>query len=49
MNIPEAYLEKVKWAIYEWLGTISVKELALNRKLAGRIEQLCKSLRVATA
>lgn len=49
MNIPEAFLEKVKWAIYEWLGAISVKELAENRNLAARIERLSKTLRVATA
>jgi len=42
-------LEQLKWAIYEWIGTISVRELSQNKSLAERIERLCKTLSVATA
>ena len=48
MKIPESYLENLKWAIYEWLGAISVKELVQNRHLAEQVERLCKTLRMAT-
>ncbi len=48
MKIPESYLKNLKWAIYEWLGAISVKELAQNKDLAERVERLCKTLRLAT-
>ena len=49
MQFPASYCERLKWAIYEWIGTISVHELASNRSLAQEIESLCKRLRTITA
>lgn len=49
MQFPESFCKRLKWAIYEWIGTISVHELAANRSLAQEIETLCKRLRSITA
>jgi hypothetical protein len=44
MKIPEQFVEKLKWAIYDWLGSISIKEIYWNRELSRKIEKLCKTL-----
>lgn len=44
MLFPDAFCQRLKWAIYEWIGSVSVHELASNRKLAREIETLCKRL-----
>ena len=49
MQFPPSFCKRLKWAIYEWIGTISVHELAANRALAQEIEALCKRLRSITA
>lgn len=49
MTIPDALIEQLKWAIYEWIGTISVAELAANKRLGAEIEKLCKRLTAMTA
>lgn len=36
--------EKLKWSIYEWVGSISVSELSTNKNLASHIEALFKKL-----
>ena len=45
MKIPQAYVEKLKWSIYEWLGAISISESTRNLLLARQVELLAKSLR----
>jgi hypothetical protein len=49
MTIPHALIEQLKWAIYDWIGTVSVAELAANRRLGTEIEKLCKRLSAMTA
>jgi hypothetical protein len=44
MREHQDFIQKLKWALYEWIGTISVHELAVNRELATRIERLCRCL-----
>ncbi len=44
MKAPDDFFERLKWSIYEWIGTISVEELAENTQLATEIERLCKRL-----
>jgi hypothetical protein len=44
MLFPEDFCNRLKWAIYEWIGAISVHELTSNRKLAREIQALCKTL-----
>lgn len=39
------YVQNLKEAIYEWVGSISEKELLRNRELTKRIEKLLKTLR----
>lgn len=45
----EGKFEQLKWAIYDWIGSISVTELSRNKKLAGEIERLCRRLSVLNA
>lgn len=49
MKVPPEFFERLRWAIYEWIGAVSVKELARNKDLHRRIEQLCKVLRTTAA
>jgi hypothetical protein len=49
MKVPPEFLDRLKWAIYEWIGSVSVKELARNKELHFRLERLCKTLRMVTA
>jgi hypothetical protein len=44
MNYEVNLAEKLKWSIYDWIGAISVKELATNQNLRGHIESLFKKL-----
>ena len=44
MKLPPEYVEKLKWSIYEWIGAISVTELASNRILQDHVEALLKKL-----
>jgi hypothetical protein len=49
MKIPNEFIEKLKWAIYDWIGSISVMELSKNKKLSGGIERLCRRLHALSA
>jgi len=44
MTKPQEYFEELKWAIYDWIGSISVSELSKNKSLALGIEKLCRQL-----
>jgi hypothetical protein len=48
MLFPESFCKRLKWAIYEWIGSISVDELASNRDLGQQIDAMCKRLRMIT-
>ena len=45
MHVPTTFFRRIKWAIYTWIGDISVRELAGNQRLGEKIEALCKTLR----
>jgi len=49
MQFSEAFRTRLKWAIYDWIGAISVGELASNRSLTDQIEILCRRLSAITA
>ena len=49
MNLPKRFVESLKWAIYDWIGTISVLELSQNKNLACGIERLCRRLNALSA
>jgi hypothetical protein len=44
MTFTEKFCTHLKWTIYEWIGSISQRELLSNRELARQIETLCKRL-----
>ncbi len=48
-TIPDTLIDQLKWAIYDWIGTVSVAELAANKRLGIKIEKLCKRLSALTA
>ncbi len=45
MPFPEKFRNRLKWALYDWIGAISQRELLSNRELVQRIEVLCKHLK----
>jgi hypothetical protein len=45
MPISDDFSERLKWAIYEFIGAISVMELAKNTLLHKKIEDLVMRLR----
>jgi hypothetical protein len=49
MIFPEKFRFRLKWALYDWIGAISQRELLSNPELARRIDMLCKRLSAATA
>lgn len=49
MTLPCEYLKKVKWSIYEWVGTLSVDEIETNKDLQILITNLFKALRFVNA
>ena len=44
MSLENEFIDKLKWLIYDWLGAISVNELASNKSLRAHIESLFKKL-----
>ena len=44
MSFETEFIEKLKWSIYDWIGAISVNELASNHSLRLHIESLFKKL-----
>ena len=44
MSFQTEFIEKLKWSIYDWIGAISVDELASNHCLRLHIESLFKKL-----
>ncbi|MGE0175124.1 MAG: hypothetical protein AB7T49_20180 [Oligoflexales bacterium] len=44
MKIESDLVEKLKWSVYDWIGAISVTELASNQNLRGHIEALFRKL-----
>lgn len=44
MAFTEKFYTNLKWTIYEWIGSLSQRELLSNRELAQQIETLCKRL-----
>jgi hypothetical protein len=44
MSFQAEFIEKLKWSIYDWIGAISVDELASNHCLRLHIESLFKKL-----
>lgn len=44
MLFPERFCSRLKWAIYDWIGSVSGRELVENHKLVRQIELLCKRL-----
>ena len=49
MLFPEAFRVRLKWALYDWIGAISRRELVSNSDLTRQIEALCKRLSAITA
>ena len=49
MKLPDKFIEKSKWLLYDWLATISVQELARNKLLQERIAALCKKLHLTSS
>ncbi len=39
-----AISDKLKWAIYDWIGSISESEIMGNHLLAEKIQDLCRIL-----
>lgn len=49
MLFPEAFRLRLRWALYNWIGAISQRELLSNTELTQRIEALCKRLNATVA
>lgn len=44
MSYQTEFIEKLKWSIYDWIGAISVDELASNHLLQIHVTALLKKL-----
>ena len=44
MSFETEVISKLRWLIYDWIGAISVNELASNQRLRGHIEALFKKI-----
>ncbi len=48
MTISEAFIKKLQRAIYDWIGSVSVHELACNKELQQGIELLFRQLQISS-
>ncbi len=49
MIISEVFLKKLQHAVYNWIGSISVLELASNKELQQGISLLFRQLEISAA
>lgn len=44
MHFPELFCARLKWTIYDWIGSLTRRELVSNQELSRQVEALCRRL-----